>query len=311
MLLHNRSSDYKQGTILAVALLYLLHVQLYPDDGVKETDIPCTRASLREAIKKGNTLSKTSMSHHTVAIITYFSEDSSDLGTATAGVNANYARQHGYTFIRYTTAPIMYQERRPAWYKMYFVQKTLESGNFTFVMWIDSDAMFCNPLVDLSRYIDMMESRDWLLAQDPGYSFREIMAADVRALNSGAFIVRNSEWVLETLTFILTDSIFKDNHNYDPAWSDERKAMIASGITGWDQAAVRYVYHLNRNSARWKMFVVKSKFFNNNAHNMCGYIAQGGFILHGTNFNGQFENAKKKMYENCQLMQWVLEDLDR
>lgn len=226
MLLYSKS--IRKSAIVILAALFILYNLLYPDDGVKETNMLCTSAHLRELIDVGAISSGTSNNHDNIAIITYFSEDSSKLGKATAWINKYYAVQHGYTFIHYTEAPTVYRERRPAWYKMHFVLKTLETGNFSYVMWIDSDAIFCNPHVSLSDYIKMMGNRDWLLAQDPGYSFREVMSAEVRALNSGAFIVRNTDWIRDTIHFILTDSIFQDNYNYDPTWSDERKASIAS-----------------------------------------------------------------------------------
>ena len=91
-----------------------------------------------------------------------------------------YSRIHGYSYIRLNNCdPI---ESSTYWCKIYKVKKFLESGNYDYVLWLDSDTIFTNFDTSIDYYISKMGEPDIIISND----------SNSYILNAGIFLIKNS-----------------------------------------------------------------------------------------------------------------------
>ena len=102
--------------------------------------------------------------------------------------------------------------------------------------------------------------------------------------------MKNTENNKNLLNYILYDPIHEANY------TNTRSTNPITGMHGWDQAAVRYVYKANVFDMKNNMFISKDTNLNNNCHpkNIDEYIENGGYIIHLTTFNGTYKPRDMK-----------------
>eukprot|EP00933_Yihiella_yeosuensis_P024820 TRINITY_DN19245_c0_g1_i1.p1 TRINITY_DN19245_c0_g1~~TRINITY_DN19245_c0_g1_i1.p1 ORF type:complete len:326 (-),score=37.94 TRINITY_DN19245_c0_g1_i1:14-991(-) len=132
-----------------------------------------------------------------------------------------YTNLHGYRYVleKEHVAP----ERPPAWGKVRLLQRLLEDDKeVDWWLWFDCDTFFMNMTVTLDsllyRYASASESAVETLDSD----IHLLVAEDAAMLNTGAFLLRSSDWSRNFLNRVWgpQDSIWTDH----PWW--ENAAMI-------------------------------------------------------------------------------------
>lgn len=210
-----------------------------------------------------------------------FSTTNYTIGEYTRKINEQYCKSHGYSFHFYNVIPKDLEKRHPAWCKLFYIQQTMTNENDDYIMWIDADAFFCNNRLDIKRWIDKSENKLIILSRDPGYSLEEYEKKQY-LLNSGVMIFKNCDKNKQLLDYMLYDPIFVPNYNVN------RSHNPNTGVTGWDQAAIRYCFMQNKYDMKENTYVNLDSRFNNNTLDVQRYIDDGGFIIHLTNFMGRF-----------------------
>ena len=85
---------------------------------------------------------------------------------------------------------------------------------------------------------------------------------------------------------------------YDPRFVPNYNVIRShnpnTGVTGWDQANIRYCFMQNKYDMKENTYVKLDSRFNNNTLDVQRYIDDGGFIIHLTNFMGRFNGRQDK-----------------
>ena len=154
----------------------------------------------------------------------------------------NYCQKHNYDFINNqenldTTRPI-------PWSKILLINKHLPF--YDWVFWTDADSLIMNYNIQLESLIDL--------------NYDIVISKDTNGLNSGNFLIKNSEWSLTFLSQVYNLTQFINN-----PW--------------WEQAAI--MYQLKSNNSDYNKHV---KYINQNLLN--SYVKtfkKGDFIIHFPN----------------------------
>ncbi len=146
-----------------------------------------------------------------IAIITLYTKELNDFGRYTSINLRNYSNIYGYDFIEYNhTLDI---NRHPSWSKVKAMNINID--RYDWLVWIDADAVITNKCINIESIID--PNYDIIIA-------REDCCA--RSINTGVFILRNSEWT----------------KNYLQLWYNQEQF---SNTWPWDQAAFVHLYDNN------------------------------------------------------------------
>jgi len=97
-------------------------------------------------------------------------------------INFNkYAQIHGYSYFRLDNCPK--EVSSTYWCKIHHVKEFLDSGEYDYVMWADSDTIIPDSSKSLDQFISNAGEPDIVIGTDPG----------MNALNAGVFLIKNSD----------------------------------------------------------------------------------------------------------------------
>ena len=226
------------------------------------------------------------MTNSNISVITFYTPNYS-IGNKSSKVNCRYCKIHGYSFTVYNQVPDYMKNRHPAWCKLHYLLKNMENTDSTYVMWIDADAFFCNHGISIQQWIDKYPDKEFIIGRDAGYTLDEFKKNKEPKVNSGVIILKNTLKNKKILNHLINDKIYIDNYNR------KRSKNKKTGITGWEQAAIRHVIMENIMNINDSLAIVTDTNFNNNCKQLKEYIDNGGFITHLTNFNGNFKGQKR------------------
>lgn len=116
----------------------------------------------------------------------------------------DYCKQHGYDFICYTES--LDPSRPHAWQKIKAVQDSLSS--YDWIFWSDADSIIMDSNILLESLID--EKYSFIIAYD---NFAKVV-------NSGQFLIKNSDWSYDFLENVYR----REDCIYHPWW--ENAAII-------------------------------------------------------------------------------------
>mmetsp|Transcript_18188 Transcript_18188/g.35723 ORF Transcript_18188/g.35723 Transcript_18188/m.35723 type:complete len:394 (-) Transcript_18188:225-1406(-) len=143
-----------------------------------------------------------------LGIVTFFGNMDPEMRAASIANKETYAARHGYDVI---VADEDIDKSRPAaWSKFIILKKYLDK--YQYLMWMDADALFMNMTI---RVEDLIDSHHELF-----------FARDEADINSGIFLIRNSEWSKWWL---------------DQAW-DQTWLIKGSHPFKYEQRAIQYMY---------------------------------------------------------------------
>lgn len=131
-----------------------------------------------------------------VVLLTLYDDKIADYAAISEMVNRVYARKHGMDMV---TVRSRLSDRAPQWDKVKATQLLLdqpEASQYEFVMWIDADAAFADHSKDLLRDVvrPLMGSDKDVLICDDKPNFGKRASSPGTYVNTGTFVVRNSDW---------------------------------------------------------------------------------------------------------------------
>jgi hypothetical protein len=213
-----------------------------------------------------------------IAVITFFTPNYT-IGFETLKINKSYCKKHNYDFYFFDSLEESLKHKHAAWHKLFYVNKILKEKDYGHVVWIDADAFFCNDNIRIEQFITC--DKNFIVQRDPGYSL-EAFNVDKIKINTGLFIFKNTDWSKNFLDFVIHNQEFSE-------WDTKHN---------WEQNAIRRCIEKNYMNTLDNIFIIKDTFFNNNTHNIDEFINNGGFVLHMTNFMGQYrESRESKLYK--------------
>lgn len=93
------------------------------------------------------------------------------------------------------------------WCKIYKVLEYLKTGEYDYVFWSDSDTIVTDYSTDIDTYISKFGEKDIIIGIDGGYS---LFDGIINILNSGLFLIKNSEKGIQFLEDCINDINNKD-----------------------------------------------------------------------------------------------------
>ena len=208
-----------------------------------------------------------------IAVVTFFTPNY-HIGFETVKINKSYCEKNNYDFYFFDCLEDSLKHKDASWHKLFYVNKILKEKDYEHVMWIDADAFFCNDNIRLEKFINV--DKNFIVQRDPGYSL-EVFNVDKVKINAGVFIFKNTEWSKEFLDFVINCTEFSE-------WDTKHN---------WEQNAIRRCIEKNYMNTSDNIFIITDTYFNNNTHDLNRYIDNGGFILHMTNFMGQYRESRE------------------
>ena len=137
-------------------------------------------------------------------ILMWYDENISSYGNINYEINKKYCDKNNIELIRCNKR--RHSNRHPAWERIPLILEYI--NDYDYIMWIDADAHF---------YIDSKNIMD-LINANTSYNF--IFSKDISvAINTGCFIVKNTQYSIDFLTKWGYDELLYNNNNY-PYWWD-------------------------------------------------------------------------------------------
>ena len=137
-------------------------------------------------------------------IVMWYDENIASYADNNYKINKEYCDKNNIELIRCNKR--RHSSRHPAWERFPLILEYI--NNYDYIMWIDADAHF---------YIDSKNIMD-LINTNSSYNF--IFSKDISvAINTGCFIVKNTQYSIDFLTKWGYDEMLYTNNNY-PYWWD-------------------------------------------------------------------------------------------
>lgn len=207
-----------------------------------------------------------------IAVITFYTPDYT-VGDYTSTVNKAYCDHNNYDFHKIKgDLHASATDKAPPWSKLGYLRDVIATKKYDYVVWIDADAFFCNKDMKIETWISHAGDKDLIVGRDAGYNLSTFIDGGRTGVNTGVMIWKSCDSNMELLTALLTDTKFSPYY-IKP---------------NWEQNAIRQCMSENVNQITDRTHVIEDTNFNNNCNDVGDYITNGGFIVHLTNFNGQF-----------------------
>lgn len=208
-----------------------------------------------------------------IAII-IFSPHKTNFETLTEKINKKYCIKNNYDFFTFNNCPVFMQNKNYNWCSYYYILELLQKQEkkYDYVLYIDSNSFFCDHNKRIEQWI--LSDKNIYIGLDPTvkYILRKNNPTKVK---TNVTIFKNSDWTIQFLNFILTDSKHKQY------WK------IKNGC----ETAFRRCLFFNNCNIKDNICFIKNFNFNNYNDNLKNYIKNGGWVLSLTNIED--ENQKQ------------------
>lgn len=137
-------------------------------------------------------------------ILMWYDENAASYGDINYEINKIYCDKNNIELIRCNKR--RYSNRHPAWERVPLLLKYI--NDYDYVMWIDADAHF---YIDSKNIVDIInENKDYnfIFSNDIGYTI----------INTGVFIVKNTQYSIDFLTKWGYDEILYNNNSRPHFW---------------------------------------------------------------------------------------------
>ncbi len=118
-------------------------------------------------------------------------------------INKKYANKHKYDFKVFSHEMT---DRAAQWCKISVINELLETNNYEYIFWIDSDAFFNKHDIKLETIINDNKNKEIIICDDIKNSDRE------NSINTGTMFVKCSEWSKKFFKLLWE---YKGPHLYD------------------------------------------------------------------------------------------------
>jgi hypothetical protein len=140
-------------------------------------------------------------------ILMWYDETISAYADINYKINKAYCDKNNIELIKCSER--RYSNRHPAWERIPLILKHIP--NYDYVMWIDADAHFYINSKNIKDYIDNINNIN--------YNF--IFSKDIKvAINTGCFIVKNTQYSIDFLTKWGYDETLYKNNKYPNFWEN-------------------------------------------------------------------------------------------
>jgi hypothetical protein len=141
-----------------------------------------------------------------VAVMMFYDDNIKYYGDINYNINKLYCEKYNLEIIL-SNKP-RYNNRHPAWERLPLLLENIT--NFDYLIWIDSDAFFYNDANNIIDIINSNKNVNFIFSNDIGDN----------NINSGIFIVKNSQYSIDFLTKWAYDEELYKNNPY-PYWWDQ------------------------------------------------------------------------------------------
>lgn len=127
----------------------------------------------------------------TIKIIQYYTSNL-QYAITSEKINKEYCNKYGFEYFSQTdndTIRNTSDNRAVQWYKIKFIQQQLEESNVDYIMFMDADAIFVKPEVDIRTIIENYPDKELIISEDFG--------PDI--VNTGVMIFKNTNWSVDFL----------------------------------------------------------------------------------------------------------------
>ena len=146
----------------------------------------------------------------------YYDDTIKNYANINSIMNEKYCKKYNLSFICRNTP--VYTDRHPAWERIPLILNNI--SNYDYLIWIDADAFFYNHANNITTIIDNYSNYNFIFSNDIGNN----------NINSGFFIVKNTQYSIDFLTKWGYDNDLYNN-NPHPYW--------------WDQGVLIHMYNNN------------------------------------------------------------------
>jgi hypothetical protein len=144
-------------------------------------------------------------------------------------INKKYCEKYNLDIILSNTKK--YNNRHSAWERLPLILEHIL--NFDYVIWIDADAFFYNDANNIIDVINKNTNVNFIFSKDIGNN----------NINSGVFIVKNSQYSIDFLTkWAYDENLYKNNSV--PSWWDQGVLydMYNNNILNIQENSIQYEY---------------------------------------------------------------------
>lgn len=179
-----------------------------------------------------------------IGLVMFYDNNVKAYGNLNYDINKKYCEKYNLQLIKATNKK--YKNRHSAWERLPLLLEHI--SNFDYLIWIDADAFF---YIDSSNITDIIDKNiNFIFSKDIGN----------KNINSGFFIVKNSEYSIEFLKkWAYDEELFKINPF--PVWWDQGVLidMYNKNILDIQNNCIEYEYgvlqHFNKNDKLDKTYV--------------------------------------------------------
>lgn len=163
-----------------------------------------------------------------IAILSLYNESYKHIGQYGDQNKEKYAKKHGYDLFIYHD--VLDKARPPAWSKILAIQNHL--ADYDWIYWSDADSLIMNTDIKLESLID--DQVDLVISKECFHGF----------LNTGSFLIKNTEW-----SHVLLKRIYaQEQFTHHKLWEQEALAYLLSiDQSLWSHLKVVHQRVLNSN----------------------------------------------------------------
>lgn len=199
-----------------------------------------------------------------ICVIMFYNETIQNFAEINYEINKKYCEKNNLEIIVENNNK--YKNRHPAWERLPLLLDNI--SKFDYLIWIDADAFFYNNADSIVNLINNNSNVNFIFSQDVGNN----------NINSGVFIVKNSQYSIDFLTKWAYDEELFEINPY-PQW--------------WDQGVLIYMYDKNilnikENSVLIEYGILQHFYYNDKLNNT--------LILHLANRSNEKRYNISKMY---------------
>jgi len=164
-----------------------------------------------------------------VCLVMFFDDNIKDYGNITYEINKKYCEKYKLELILSNNKKL--DNRYPAWERLPLLLDNI--SNYDYIMWIDADAFFYN---DANNILDIINNN-----LDVNFIFSNCIRN--KNINTGFFIVKNTQYSIDFLTKWAYDEVPYRNNPYPYMWDQGVLVnMYEKNMLNIQQNSVKYEY---------------------------------------------------------------------
>ena len=183
-----------------------------------------------------------------LCIVMWYDKAISSYGDINYEINKKYCDKHNIELIRCNKR--RHSNRHPAWERIPLILTHI--NDYDYVMWIDADAFFYNDAKNIVDIINDNRNVNFIFSNDIGNN----------SINTGVFIVKNSQYSIDFLTRWGNDEVLYKNNPF-PYWWDRGVLidMFNQNILDIKNNCITFDYGVLQHFYEREQFVMKSFIF--------------------------------------------------